>query len=215
MLATTLCVAALAGCTLLAAHQRNAGSLVTASADTTLFSAVVRALQMDTTLPIRVDPRMLAADPRIVSLWDVDRVSPQIPTPPEQAFAPDDAIARERNGRILAELRVPTTDAITDARCPGAMLVSTEEVIARRALLCPDPPYRSIVIGIPREGGPYWPGNIDERSRFSGRDVRSVRVIARHVSRKGSAEASYDYVFERDRHGRWQFVAVRSLLNVE
>ena len=78
---------------------------------------------------------------------------------------------------------------------------------------CPLSPVTSALIALPREQGPYWPQNFDERL-VHGDTVFSTRVIIRNAGPHGAMEAAVDLVFARNR-GKWVFVARRNILVVE
>jgi hypothetical protein len=73
----------------------------------------------------------------------------------------------------------------------------------------------TLAIALPREGGVYWPNNFDERTKYAGRLVWSVRVISRSVGPRASSEGSADYLFELRGGSEWVFLERRGLLIVD
>ena len=186
------------------------------TSDLELFEAVLRHMLADSIRPeLRVDPRPLRDDPRLVSLHRVDVI-------PER-WHPDAASAPLANAsaelidariRVLTRLRIGHTDAIRDARCPGIMTLSPQDDSLKLAF-CPRADHRSVIVGLARAGGPYWPGNIDERRKYGDTTAFSVRVIQRNVGPRGSVELSSDYVFIKIAGSQWQLSEWRPLLIVE
>jgi len=187
-------------------------------ADTTLFAAVVHFLEDDPTgAPLRVDPRPLRPDPALVTLHDVtvvpERVDPEVQARP---FADVDAAVVARRSELIERLGRLETDALADARCPGVLVPPGPAVAERRRRHCPtEGSYRSAALALPRPGPPYWPGNVDERARYAGVDVVSVRVIIRHLSEAGSSERSMDYVFAFTSEDDVRYLKRTELLVVE
>jgi hypothetical protein len=115
---------------------------------------------------------------------------------------------------ILRSHGVAEVVAFPSSACPGALSPPSPAVEARKKEHCPDHSERWLMAAAPRAGGPYWPGNADERAKYDGREVYSIRVILLSLSPQGAVENSADYVFEAQQ-GRWQFLARRHLLIVE
>jgi len=180
--------------------------------DSLLYPQLISRLAKDHSMPLKVDPRPLRNDPRIVSLHDVSVLGIHSISD-GTTFSETTAVLGARR-QALHDLSISATDAIEDALCPGALAPPTESVQERKRLHCPGASYRSVVVSMPRRGGPHWPDQLDERNNYSD-DAFSVRVIIRYMTARGSAERSADYVFERNRRGRWMLLTVRRLLWVE
>jgi len=186
-------------------------------ADAILFEAMLQELARDSLgAPLRIDPRPLRDDPRLVTLHDIDVIPEYVD--PAQGRAPlavsmPEVVTSRRE--VIRRMRLPETDALRDAQCPGATLPPSEAVIARRQEWCPEVSFRSVIAATARDGGVYWPGNTDQRDRYAGRPVRSVRAIVRSISPRGSVESAADYVFERVGDRAWRLVETRVLLVVE
>jgi hypothetical protein len=187
-------------------------------ADTTLFAAVVHFLEDDPSgAPLRVDPRPLRPDPRLVTLHDLTVVPELVDTVAQvRPFAEVDEAVVARRSELIERLGRLQTDAVVDARCPGVLLPTGTAVVERRRRHCPtEGSYRSAALALPRPGAPYWPGNVDERPRYEGVDVVSVRVIVRHLSAAGSVERSMDYVFAYTSEHDVRYLKRTDLLIVE
>jgi hypothetical protein len=185
--------------------------------DAMLFAAVVRSLQREPSFELRVDPRPLRVDPRLVTLRSFnvmpDRVDPDAQLNPLADGASGVLAAR---ATFLRSVDLATTDALVDSRCPGVMLPVLPGSNPWRDNGCPSSgSYRSVLIATPRAGPAYWPGNVDHRAQFAGRHVYTVRVIERDMTPRGSVEESSDYVFERDARQRWVAIERVRLLLVE
>lgn len=186
--------------------------------DSALFEATIRqALDRVRNTELRVDPRPLKHDPGLVTLKGLESVIPDR-VAPEAHYAPladsRDAVTQARRN-LLIELGIAETDAFKDSRCPGAMIPPSPEVDERKRERCPSTRYNSVIIALPREGGSYWPGNVDERNKYANRSVYSVRIIETSLHPRGSVEESIDYVFERQADNQWKLLDIRPLLIVE
>ena len=163
--------------------------------DDRLFAAAIRHLEEDIQEEIRVDPRPMRNDPSIVSLHAITVVPERLmATKLVSVFSAHAGRVREARERVLQDLDVRSTDAVRDARCPGVMVPPSPEVDERKRAYCPAQSYSSVVIALPRAGGPHWPGNVDRRDEY-GDGHYSVRVIVRSVGPKGSSEVASDIVF--------------------
>jgi hypothetical protein len=87
-------------------------------------------------------------------------------------------------------------------------------MVERKRSHCPAESLRAVLVALPRQGGAYWPQNFDERPKYDGRDVWSVRVIVKTLSPNGQVERSADYVFERVKDA-WVLLERRLVLIVE
>jgi hypothetical protein len=199
-------LAVLASCS---AVRRSRGAPPTHEIDSALFAEVMRNLPDTQLIPMRVDPRPLANDPRLVSLHDLSAL--EIGGPVSTPFA-DTTEVRQRR-QTLRRLGLEETDALRDLGCPGALAPPSARIDSLRRARCPTRGYRSVAVALPRSGGPYWPNNVDERASYQD-SVYSMRVISRDMTPQGSAEHSSDFVFRRHAD-RWRLVARKDLIIVE
>lgn len=186
----------LAGCT---PRLAAVGETRVADADGALFAAVLGELVRDSTGgDLRVDPRPLRPDPSLVVLEDVGapagRIAPE--TWKEPLLGSAEGTIRHRES-VLASLKYTIADGLHPPRCPGALLAPSPEKEVLRLQFCPGTPYRIVMMATPRAGGIFWPGNRDERSEYTGRNVVSVRVIVTHMTPSGRNQVAMDFVFER------------------
>ena len=168
---------------------------IDASMDENLFAAAIRHLEEYVREEIRVDPRPMRNDPSIVSLHAITVVPERlVATRLDSVFSDATGRIREARENVLEELDVRSADAVRDARCPGVMVPPSPEVDERKRTYCPSQSYSSVVMALPRAGGPHWPGNVDRRDEY-GDGHYSVRVIVRSVGPEGSSEVASDIVF--------------------
>lgn len=187
-----------------------------ARTDSAIFSALLVAIRQERVpRDIRVDPRPLRRDPALVTFHDFS-AAPDLVLPEAQLrpLADVDSSIIGMRKQLLTAVGVGETDAFRDAQCPGGLAPPTDSIVAQRKRLCPNTQYRSHIASLPRPGGAYWPGNVDERGKYEGRDVMTVRVISRVVGPTGSVESSADYVFTHA-DGGWQYMKRKALLIVE
>lgn len=164
--------------------------------DSLLFANVVESLAKSATplQPLRVDPRPLAGDPEIVSLFRLPESLQMGKGASAGSLAERVGTEFEARRRVLANRGTRETDAFNDAKCPGAMLPSVGETLEERRAYCPEGAgFYSAIVTMPRKGGAYVPGRIDERAQT---DLFTVRAIVRLVSSSGSAESASDFVFQ-------------------
>jgi hypothetical protein len=185
--------------------------------DSVLFAEVISHLGRDAAIAVRVDPRPLRPDAELVTLTDLGHVLPQRISPRAQAdpLAVVHADVMATREATLRRASIQQTNALADARCPGIMMVPSKDLDSLKRDACPSTPFLSVVLALPRAGGPWWPGHLDQRTQFADRHAVSIRVIARHMTLRGSTESAADYVFEIGAQGRWSLVEVVSLLVVE
>ncbi len=187
------------------------------SLDVTLFAAVLHKIWLDSSrYDLRIDPRPLRNDPRLVTLrpMDVmaDRVEPDLWRTP---LAEDAAVETQARRALLQQLGVLEADGLKPQSCPGVLVPGTPEAQEQRRRYCPEKSYQIVMIALPRAGGSYWPNNVDERSKYAEHSIVSVRIIVSALSIAGSVEHSSDYVFAHRGSSGWQLLEVRSLLIVE
>jgi hypothetical protein len=106
---------------------------------------------------------------------------------------------------------VRTTDAIRDRECGGSLPPGYEPGTAPDA--CPaEGRFRSIIFGLPREGGPHWPFlGVDEREDADRR--WTIRSIERLMTPTGSSYAAAENVVMRDPgSGEWRLVERRRVI---
>jgi len=188
------------------------------SIDSVLFRAALEALtdSSDSSGELTADPRILSPDAGIVTLHSaLEREVITARSIGENTYRDTSEGALERARRaVMSDLKIAQTNAWADAKCPGVLTPPTEDVVARKRAHCPSVSKRSAIISSVRNGGAYWPGEVDERRKYSGKVV-SLRVILRTVQASGSTESAWDFVFLADSQGAWRLVERRLLLNVE
>lgn len=186
--------------------------------DAALFEAIIRhRLASASVGEVRVDPRPLRDDPSLATLHGLGEIVPDlVPATVQHApFAKVKADVLDRRRSILTALGVDEADGLRYVACPGVMVPPSDEVTHVRRERCPETDYQIVMVGQPRPGGVLLPPNIDERAKYAGRSVHSVRVIRRDVGPRGSVETSADYVFERVEDDTWRLLEVRELLIIE
>jgi hypothetical protein len=167
------------------------------ASDTALFSSVVRAIYSGPAEDfLRVDPRPLKADPRVMAAR-------------RDNLADVPGAVLESRSAVLRRLGVPIMDAIDTPACAGA-LVPPE---GRDVQGCPrDRQIKVAIVGLPRFGGAYAGGSVDEREQGARQGHWLVRVIEHLMGPKGSSQTISDYVFKRELNGRgWTLVKKRGL----
>jgi len=182
--------------------------------DRALFAATLEALRREPGGPLRVDVRPLVPNPELVTMRDFDIIPERVdPTAATNMFAPADSATLAARRAVMRASGLDATDAIKDAKCPGILVPDSRVKRAK----CPasDKPYQSVLVALPREGGPYWPNNFDDRPDFAGRKVYSIRILHLSINNEGSVELSRDLVFELNADGTWRYVRSRSLLIIE
>ncbi|MEX0891558.1 MAG: hypothetical protein WEB88_05250 [Gemmatimonadota bacterium] len=184
-------------------------------ADSTLFAAVAHFLEEDPGgRPLRVDPRPLRPDPALVSVHeglDAATAGRVVPATAEQPFAEVEPVILEHRLDLLRRLAVDTARLEAHRACPGVLVPPSPEVPERRQRNCPAEPYRLALLALPREGAPYWPGNVDERPSYAGVQVVSVRSIVRSLGPEGASESATDYLFAFTSPDEVRFVKLRAL----
>ncbi len=201
------------------------------AASDTLFAEVVRASAAASASPIRVDPRPLRtgmdakggewlggrADANdlaldsagVAELVPLDMIKPDSAS---LANVPDEMV-RQRS-RVLSRMGLVETDAMEDSRCPGIMLPPGRK---RDLTACPVAgQFTSVMLSMPRPGGAYWPGVVDEREEGRRQGHWTIRVVERSMEPRGSSTVVVDYVVEPklDRHG-WVVVKRVPLFVIE
>jgi hypothetical protein len=198
-------------------HAQVAGRATRAGADTSLLGAVLRHVVEGSGMPVRVDPRPLNPDPALVELKR--SVAAAVPDRVSSVRDPLAATTRRvlsRRSRVISRLGLREADAFSYPNCPGIMFSAPvlNRVERRPGNDCPAEQFSAVIVSVPRAGGAYWPGNLDQR-HATPRGAWSVRVITRDLGPLGASSGAYDYVAERDRSGSWRIVKVVSLLIVE
>jgi hypothetical protein len=181
-----------------------------------LFEATLRELQRDTAGgEIRVDPHPLRNSATLVTLHAMSMISERIePGSWTSPYADISDVQKSERVAALARLGIAALDGLPNAECPGALMPPTPANEERRRSHCPPLVFRAVMVALPRTGGSYWPRNFDEREKYAGRDVCSVRVIVRLLAPNGHVESSADLIFEATASG-WQFLERRALLIIE
>lgn len=182
--------------------------------DMRLFASVIAELELEYG-EISVDPRPLKADPRIVTLTRFDlvpaHVSPSANTTP-LADGDTAEIVKKRKS-ILDSMAIREIDIFASLKCPGKLVPPSDEVSQKREAFCPKSDLTSVIIALPRQGGVYWPENVDERATYP--DAWSMRLIVRSSSPLGSTQVSHDYVFTISKKGDIVLQEKRPLMILE
>jgi hypothetical protein len=181
--------------------------------DSVLFDAVVQQLVMEASkTELRIDPRPMKPDPTIVSLRPIGAAL-GFGTAPDSIYDNSYPVLQGSRSRALGRGSVRSTDATLTLQCPGVLRRSNPEIRDERARHCPRDTRYEALIALPRAGGPFIPGGVDERATF-GDGVFTVRVIVRTLGPQGVSESCDDRVF-RFIDGAWKLVVRRDLLVVE
>jgi len=211
VVAIQLALAGVAGCAGLAprsdagaAASEPAPSAATgANADElALFAAVARAVDSahaELKPFVEIDPRPLKPDPDVM-------------VPIAASFADVGRATVEARAGVLRRLGIPAVDAAALPPCPGVLSFTATEEERRRN--CPKHTTLVAAIGLPRPGGAYFPGGVDEREDGARRGQHAVRVLAIRRMPQGFNGVVYDYVMQK-RSGRWRLVHGRSLVWLE
>jgi hypothetical protein len=181
----------------------------TAPADSALFSLVVRDLRSGQGM-LFVDPNALVDDPTIGSVEGLPVPGEIAHASPDASFVRDSSLSAAR-ARVLGSAGIKSRSIVEALRCgsrrfqamrTGKKLSSSEECFGGQE-------FTVVLIAIPRAGGAYLPGTVDERA---GNEARvSVRVITVGLSSSGNTESSMDLVFERSGES-WKLVNRRVLI---
>jgi hypothetical protein len=165
--------------------------------DTALFSTVVRAIYSGPAEDfLRVDPRPLKADPRAMAAR-------------RDNLANVPAAVLESRSEVLRRLGVPIMDAINTPACAGTLVPPERKEVHG----CPTGRQIKVaIVGLPRFGGAYAGGSVDEREQGARQGHWSVRVIEHLMGPNGSSQTISDYVVQRGDGGRgWKLVKKRGL----
>lgn len=199
-------------------HAQASRRAAHAAADTTLFGAVLRHIvEGSGGKAVRVDPRPLHPDPAIVELRrSVADAVPGRVTTRDDPLAAATRRAVSRRSREIARLGLRETDVYGYPNCTGVLwsapVLNRAEPRARSD--CPAEEFAAVILAIPRSGGAYWPGNVDQR-REAPAGAWTVRVIGRELGPSGASSTADDYVAQRLGAGGWRIIKVVSLLIVE
>jgi hypothetical protein len=169
------------------------------AADTSLFEAVVKAIDPDPSRGVRIDPRPLEADPEAV------RATGHLADVPEALI--------EQRRAVLLRLGVAEVDYLGLGPCAGTMVPPGSGNADRTG--CPARREFVAITGLPRPGGAYWSMSpIDEREEGRKQGYWAVRVLMQTRDPDGASGSAWDYVF-RKAHGGWELVKKQSLLSVD
>lgn len=174
-------------------------SSVELASDTALFATLVREIYSGPEDYLRVDPRPLQTDPTVM----VARSQNLAEVPP--------SVVQSRS-EVLRRIGVPEVDAVNMPSCAGA-LVPLE--FRPPGQTCPSKPILVAILGLPRPGGAYAPGYVDEREEGAKQGYWSIRVIERSMDPKGSSTTISDYVVQLDDEKGWKLVKKHGLLAVD
>lgn len=114
--------------------------------------------------PLRIDPRLLKDDPTTRRL-EAD------------ALAPSDSVAVRERRALLRRFDIPEANAISDLECAfsqGLHVTGERPAFPARCEAMGD--FVTVIFGVPRPGGPYFPPDVDEREE-SGQGSYTVRAI--------------------------------------
>jgi hypothetical protein len=208
--AIQLALAGVAGCASLAprsdagaaSSERASSAATQVMDDLELFAAVARAVDSahaELKPFVEIDPRPLKPDPDVM-------------VPIAASFADVGRAAVEARAGVLRRLGIRQVDAAALPPCPGVLSFTATEEERRRN--CPRDTTLTAAVGLPRPGGAYFPGGLDEREQGARRGHHAVRVLAIRRMPHGFNGIVYDYVMEK-RSGRWRLVHGRSLVWLE
>lgn len=188
------------------------------SDDAEVFALVVQHLSTEDPRAggsLRVDPRPLKPDPSIVELWPslAKSIPDRVQAAPEPLAGMSPGVARRRS-QVLARLNVSTTDAFAHPSCPGILLPPELQKNREPDRRCPKEVYTAAILSLPRPGGAYWPGNLDQRDDGS-HTTWTVRVIRRNLEPVGAGTTALDYVVDHTCEGNWQIRKVVPLVIME
>jgi len=161
-------------------------------ADSALFSILVnQLLERYAGEEVRVDPRPLKPDPKLVTLRETpDEIQDRMPTVTEPWLAGANELATRR-ASLLSTLDVSTTNASDDAQCHIIL-----QGMEFEAVDCPAERYVSVVFSTARDGSEYWPTNVGDASALKVSGRATVRSIETMLGPDGFTSSAYDWVFD-------------------
>lgn len=185
-----------------ASVTENPGRNAEAPADTSLFSAVLASLSPSEGRTIRVDPRPATANPTFSY-------------PSIEALAPvADEVLRGRR-EALRQMSFAPTDILEDSKCnfSGGLSIPADaapvaDSVQKRREACRDKgAFISVILGLPRQGGPHFPARgIAEQATGLQRGYWTTRV----VEITDNSHFVYDVVAVREGNS-WRVVEKREL----
>ena len=189
------------------------GTDMSPAADTSLFAAAVRAIYDGPVEGfLRVDPRPLRADPKLVTLNSaLARAVPDRVTASSSPLAEVPAEVIRRRSEVLERLGVRQTDALDRPACAGLVPWDRRPSIREG---CPkEGQIKVAILGVPRPGGAYPPSSLDEREEGLRQGYWTVRVIEKLLGPQGATSTTSDFVFEENADGTgWRLVKRVGLL---
>lgn len=179
--------------------------------DSVTFERVVRHIvDQPSPAPVRVDPRAMSSSPRTIG-------------PASRYLADVDPGKMAARRRVLKRLGIPSTNALDDEECYGALAYALSDSAERAELSkerCPSERFTSVMVGTPRAGGSCWPGirrisndlkapceqRSEEEIRATGK--WTVRVAQTNLGPQGSTGtvSDYEFVYESGKKG-WTLAA--------
>jgi hypothetical protein len=167
--------------------------------DVGIFEAVVNGIKAEAGgVPLKVDPRPLLDDPKIVEVHREFYASV-----PER-----DVIARST---VLQRLGVGETSNPTQGDCASVSTPPPPPGMISTKANCPKAAFDVAAVALARTGGAYMPSAyipgspIDEREDGERRGQISVRVLFTQLDPAGASTRSYDFVMQRGSAG-WTIV---------
>jgi hypothetical protein len=169
-------------------------------------------IQKRNAMPFAVDPRPAGPDPTFISLDPAP-----VPGTSAASFAagPDVSSIQSRRMRVLTTLRIDSASAPEANSCGSDRVQRLIDPSIRSTRPCLEGRvFRVALFAVPRNGGPYLPGVVDEREK-DGSDIFSVRVIIVELHKEGRAVIATDLVFRRLADGSPHFVRMRDLVTMD
>ncbi len=158
--------------------------------DTSVFAAVIEAIERLPDQTLIVDPRPLQNNPLIVE--------------PQLHDLADATQIQSPRAELLARRRIRTTDSLEDRKC---IEVDAAPNLTPHQRGCPASGlFKSVIIGLPRPGGAYYPPIVDELEAGEQQGHVSIRVVEVNVSPNHSAGTAYDYVMSKGSAQAWKIV---------
>lgn len=203
VLSLPLCIA-LFGCSLGASSggvgdDATRGGQSAEAADSAIFRALLVATLERRRVPVRVDPRPLRDDPNLADIS-------------AEALAQVPRAMIDRRRLVLDRLGIAAANAVRDRECQSP--VPVEPADAPEA--CPSPEegdYLSVIFGLPRPGGPYWPRlGIDEREPGLRRGQWTVRAFQLVMTPRGAVWSAVENVLENSEGNGWSVVERRTVV---
>lgn len=163
--------------------------------DSALFATLIRDLEIRTDRPLRVDPRPLVGDPRLLQ-------------PSASDLAEDSEAVLQARTSVLSRLHFPRTDATADLACGvGNMRVADPAVAADTATrsACRTKGRMSSAIATLSWSGA--PARFrEDAAGETGVEFRTMRVFLISTDPRLGSYTAFDYVFSRTGSRPWRLL---------